>query len=293
VTGSGLSCSAHEGPTTITPSSSDRSHPRAAIRDQRQRHARTRYISTPTAEKYKKGRIEVTQRPRPARNIFAAVYFAGAVFAAYINENAGEKKLYEGGLVRAHDARPESLQVLARKADDRRDECASRNAGLSCAVTSLSRRPRVGATSSPRHEGVFGTCAWRLACGDGSSNRCNLRGIASARPRDGRWPVEGAVRPAHPTLEGLKWAKSPGGRRKGKVRSSLAGIETGERHLRRAALAGRTRQFKLRQISRNLRAAIMANGPETGRGAGEGVLLLRPEPGQQRDARSCASPAPR
>src|SRR5258705_1549874 len=71
-----------------------------------------RYISTADAEKYKKEGLKVTQRPTGA-HIFAAAYFAEEV-RRYINENYGEKKLYEGGLSVRTTLDPK-MQVLARK----------------------------------------------------------------------------------------------------------------------------------------------------------------------------------
>src|SRR3977135_3297600 len=77
-----------------------------------ERMAEDRYISTADAEKYKKEGLRVTQRPTGA-HIFAAEYFAEEV-RRYINENYGEKKLYEGGLSVRTTLDPK-LQVLARK----------------------------------------------------------------------------------------------------------------------------------------------------------------------------------
>jgi len=70
------------------------------------------YNETADAEKYKKEGLKVTQRPTGA-HIFAAEYFAEEV-RRYINENYGEKKLYEGGLSVRTTLDPK-LQVLARK----------------------------------------------------------------------------------------------------------------------------------------------------------------------------------
>src|SRR4029453_2651712 len=64
------------------------------------------------AEKFKKEGLKVTPRPTGA-HIFAAEYFAEEG-RRYINENYGEKKLYEGGLSVRMTLDPK-LQVLARK----------------------------------------------------------------------------------------------------------------------------------------------------------------------------------
>src|SRR5262245_22209063 len=60
------------------------------------RMAEDRYLTAAEAETAKKEPLKVTQRPTGA-HIFAAEYFAEEV-RRYINENYGEKKLYEGGL---------------------------------------------------------------------------------------------------------------------------------------------------------------------------------------------------
>src|SRR5258706_12684704 len=71
-----------------------------------------RHISVADGEKAKKEPLNVTQRPTGA-HIFAAEYFAEEV-RRYINENYGEKKLYEGGLSVRTTLDPK-LKVLARK----------------------------------------------------------------------------------------------------------------------------------------------------------------------------------
>src|SRR5205085_6580097 len=71
-----------------------------------------RYITPQEAERAKKDPLKVTQRPTGA-HIFAAEYFAEEV-RRYINENYGEKKLYEGGLSVRTTLDPK-MQVLARK----------------------------------------------------------------------------------------------------------------------------------------------------------------------------------
>src|SRR5882672_2208797 len=71
-----------------------------------------RYITAQDAEKAKKDPLKVTSRPTGA-HIFAAEYFAEEV-RRYINDNYGEKKLYEGGLSVRTTLDPK-MQVLARK----------------------------------------------------------------------------------------------------------------------------------------------------------------------------------
>src|SRR5207237_3683752 len=71
-----------------------------------------RYITAAEAEAAKKEPLKVTQRPTGA-HIFAAEYFAEEV-RRYVNDNYGEKKLYEGGLSVRTTLDPK-MQVLARK----------------------------------------------------------------------------------------------------------------------------------------------------------------------------------
>src|SRR5205823_3183022 len=71
-----------------------------------------RYITAQEAERAKRDPLRVTQRPSGAHS-FAAEYFAEEV-RRYINENYGEKKLYEGGLSVRTTLDPK-LQVQARK----------------------------------------------------------------------------------------------------------------------------------------------------------------------------------
>ena len=71
-----------------------------------------RYITAQEGDAAKKSPLQVTTRPTGA-HIFAAEYFAEEV-RRYINDNFGEKKLYEGGLSVRTTLDPK-MQVLARK----------------------------------------------------------------------------------------------------------------------------------------------------------------------------------
>src|SRR5438874_8761920 len=71
-----------------------------------------RYLTPQQTEAAKKEPLKVIQRPTGAR-IFAAEYFAEEV-RRYVNDNYGEKKLYEGGLSVRTTLDPKT-QVLARK----------------------------------------------------------------------------------------------------------------------------------------------------------------------------------
>src|SRR5207249_4285347 len=71
-----------------------------------------RYLTAQEGDKAKKDPLKVIQRPSGA-HIFAAEYFAEEV-RRYVNDNYGEKKLYEGGLSVRTTLDPK-MQVLARK----------------------------------------------------------------------------------------------------------------------------------------------------------------------------------
>jgi len=77
-----------------------------------ERMVEDRYLTAQDADKAKKDPLKVTQRPTGA-HIFAAEYFAEEV-RRYVNDNYGEKKLYEGGLSVRTTLDPK-MQVLARK----------------------------------------------------------------------------------------------------------------------------------------------------------------------------------
>ena len=134
------------------------------------------YITPQEAEKAKKDPLKVTPRPTGA-HIFAAEYFAEEV-RRYINDNYGEKKLYEGGLSVRTTLDPK-LQVLARKAliDGlvRFDETQ----GYRGPVTKLDIGGRVG-RQARRGQGAVRRRA--LAAGGGAGGRATSRRASACSP---------------------------------------------------------------------------------------------------------------
>src|SRR5712671_1792114 len=223
-----------------------------------ERMAEDRYISTADAEKYKKEGLKVTQRPTGA-HIFAAEYFAEEV-RRYINENYGEKKLYEGGLSVRTTLDPK-LQVLARKQliDGlvRFDETQ----GYRGAVTKLEPAGEWG--SKLAEVKAFSDVApWRLAVVLEATDQSARIGFQPAREPGGGLSKERET--GILTLEGVKWAKPTWGAMKGKVPVKISQVlETGD-VIYVEPLAGKDGQFKLRQIT-EISGAIVAMDPQTGR----------------------------
>jgi penicillin-binding protein 1A len=223
-----------------------------------ERMAEDRYISTADAEKYKKEGLKVTQRPTGA-HIFAAEYFAEEV-RRYINENYGEKKLYEGGLSVRTTLDPK-LQVLARKQliDGlvRFDETQ----GYRGPVTKLEPAGEWG--SKLAEVKAFSDVApWRLAVVLEATDQSARIGFQPAREPGGGLSKERET--GILTLEGVKWAKPTWGAMKGKVPVKVSQVlETGD-VIYVEPLAGKDGQFKLRQIP-EISGAIVAMDPQTGR----------------------------
>ncbi len=223
-----------------------------------ERMAEDRYISTADSEKYKKEGLKVTQRPTGA-HIFAAEYFAEEV-RRYINENYGEKKLYEGGLSVRTTLDPK-LQVLARKqlVDGlvRFDETQ----GYRGAVTKLEPAGEWGSKLA-EVKALSDVAPWRLAVVLEATDQSARIGFQPAREAGGGLSKEretGIV-----TLEGVKWAKPTWGSTKGKVPVKVSQVlETGD-VIYVEPLAGKDGQFRLRQIP-EISGAIVAMDPQTGR----------------------------
>jgi len=223
-----------------------------------ERMAEDRYISTADAEKYKKEGLKVTQRPTGA-HIFAAEYFAEEV-RRYINENYGEKKLYEGGLSVRTTLDPK-LQVLARKQliDGlvRFDETQ----GYRGPVTKLEPAGEWG-SKLIEVKALSDVAPWRLAVVLEATDQSARIGFQPGREAGGGLSKErdtGIV-----TLEGVKWAKPTWGATKGKVPVKVSQVlETGD-VIYVEPLVGKDGQFKLRQIP-EISGAIVAMDPQTGR----------------------------
>jgi penicillin-binding protein 1A len=223
-----------------------------------ERMAEDRYISTADAEKYKKEGLKVTQRPTGA-HIFAAEYFAEEV-RRYINENYGEKKLYEGGLSVRTTLDPK-MQVLARKQliDGlvRFDETQ----GYRGAVTKLEPTGEWGSKLAET-KALSDVAPWRLAVVLEATDQSARIGFQPAREAGGGLSKERET--GILTLEGVKWAKPTWGAMKGKVPVKVSQVlETGD-VIYVEPLAGKDGQFKLRQLP-EISGAIVAMDPQTGR----------------------------
>src|SRR5215467_9547055 len=223
-----------------------------------ERMAEDRYISTAEAEKYKKEGLKVTQRPTGA-HIFAAEYFAEEV-RRYINENYGEKKLYEGGLSVRTTLDPK-LQLLARKQliDGlvRFDETQ----GYRGAVTKLEPAGEWGSKLA-EVKALSDVAPWRLAVVLEATDQSARIGFQPAREPGGGLSKERET--GILTLDGVKWAKPTWGPMRGKVPVKVSQVlETGD-VIYVEPLAGKDGQYKLRQIP-EISGAIVAMDAQTGR----------------------------
>src|SRR5438128_6198741 len=222
------------------------------------RMAEDRYISVADAEKYKKEGLKVTQRPTGA-HIFAAEYFAEEV-RRYINENYGEKKLYEGGLSVRTTLDPK-LQVQARKQliDGlvRFDETQ----GYRGAVTKLEPAGEWGSKLA-EVKALSDVAPWRLAVVLEATDQSARIGFQPAREPGGGLSKERET--GILTIDGVKWAKPIWGPMKGKVPVKVSQVlETGD-VIYVEPLAGKDGQFRLRQVP-EISGAIVAMDAQTGR----------------------------
>jgi penicillin-binding protein 1A len=222
------------------------------------RMAEDRYIATADAEKYKKEGLKVTQRPTGA-HIFAAEYFAEEV-RRYINENYGEKKLYEGGLSVRTTLDPK-LQLLARKQLIEGLVRFDETQGYRGPVTKLEPAGEWGSKLA-EVKALSDVAPWRLAVVLEATDQSARIGFQPAREAGGGLSKERET--GILTLEGVKWAKPTWGAMKGKVPVKVSQVlETGD-VVYVEPLAGKDGQFKLRQIP-EISGAIVAMDPQTGR----------------------------
>jgi penicillin-binding protein 1A len=222
------------------------------------RMAEDHYIPVADAEKYKKEGLKVTQRPTGA-HIFAAEYFAEEV-RRYINENYGEKKLYEGGLSVRTTLDPK-LQVQARKQliDGlvRFDETQ----GYRGPVTKLEPAGEWGSKLA-EVKALSDVAPWRMAVVLEATDQSARIGFQPAREPGGGLSKERET--GILTLDGVKWAKPTWGPMKGKVPVKVSQVlETGD-VIYVEPLAGKDGQYKLRQIP-EISGAIVAMDAQTGR----------------------------
>jgi penicillin-binding protein 1A len=222
------------------------------------RMAEDRYISVADAEKYKKEGLKVTPRPTGA-HIFAAEYFAEEV-RRYINENYGEKKLYEGGLSVRTTLDPK-LQVLARKQLIEGLVRFDETQGYRGPVTKLEPAGEWGSKLA-EVKALSDVAPWRLAVVLEATDQSARIGFQPAREPGGGLSRErdtGIL-----TLDGVKWAKPIWGPMKGKVPIKVSQVlETGD-VIYVEPLAGKDNQFRLRQVP-EISGAIVAMDAQTGR----------------------------
>src|ERR1700704_2802577 len=217
-----------------------------------------RYLPAADGEKAKKEPLKVTQRPTGA-HIFAAEYFAEEV-RRYINENYGEKKLYEGGLSVRTTLDPK-LQVLARKVLVDGFVNFDEQQGYRGPVNKLDMTTEWGGKLADI-KALSDIGPWRLAVvlevEDGSA-RIGLQpgrdpGGAVSKER------EAGVLP----LEGMKWAKPNSGPSKGRTPTKVSQLFAVGDVIYVEPLAGKEGQFRLRQVP-EVSGAIVAMDPQTGR----------------------------
>jgi len=217
-----------------------------------------RYITPQQAEVAKKDAFTVTQRPTGAR-IFAAEYFAEEV-RRYVNDNYGEKKLYEGGLSVRTTLDPK-MQVLARKmlVDGlvRFDETQ----GYRGPAVKIDPVGDWGAKLA-EVKSFSDLAPWRMAVVVETSDQS-----ARISFQPGRAPGGGIARERETgivPLDGVKWAKPTYGPLKGKTPTKVSQILEAGDVVYFEPIAGQNGVFKLRQVP-EIGGAIVAMEPQTGR----------------------------
>jgi penicillin-binding protein 1A len=216
------------------------------------------YITAQEAELAKKDPLKVTQRPTGAR-IFAAEYFAEEV-RRYVNDNYGEKKLYEGGLSVRTTLDPK-MQVLARNVlvDGlaRFDETQGYRGPVAKIDIAGDWGPKLADIKS-----LSDVAPWRMAVVLETGDQSARVGFQPARDPGGGFIKEretGIV-----PLDGVKWAKLTSGPMKGKVPTKVSQIVGPGDVVYVEPIAGRDGTFRLRQVP-EISGAIVAMDPQTGR----------------------------
>jgi penicillin-binding protein 1A len=216
------------------------------------------YITAQEAEAAKKDPLKVTQRPTGAR-IFAAEYFAEEV-RRYINDNYGEKKLYEGGLSVRTTLDPK-MQVLARKVLTDGLVRFDETQGYRGPVAKLDLVGDWGAKLA-EVKSLSDVAPWRLAVVLETGDQSARIGFQPGREPGGGLAKEretGIV-----PLDGIKWAKPASGPMKGKVPTKVSQtLERGD-VVYVEPTAGPAGTFRLRQAP-EISGAIVAMEPQTGR----------------------------
>jgi penicillin-binding protein 1A len=223
-----------------------------------ERMVEDRYLTAQDAEKARKDPLKVTQRPTGA-HIFAAEYFAEEV-RRYVNDNYGEKKLYEGGLSVRTTLDPK-MQVLARKMLTEGLVRFDETQGYRGAVTRVEMVGDWGAKLA-EVKALGDVAPWRMAVvlevGDQS---------ARVGFQPGREPGGGVSKERETgivPLDGVKWAKPTWGPIKGKVPTKVSQVVEAGDVVYVEPLAGKDGQFKLRQLP-EISGAIVAMDAQTGR----------------------------
>src|SRR5438093_5427790 len=222
------------------------------------RMAEDHYISAQEADKGKKEPLKITLRPTGA-HIFAAEYFAEEV-RRYIYDNFTEKKLYEGGLSVRTTLDPK-MQVLARKVLVDGFVNFDEQQGYRGAVQKLDPAGDWGIKLADV-KALSDIGVWRLAIvleADDASARIGLQpgrepgGVLSKQRETGTIALEGA-----------KWAKPTSGPTRGKAPTKVSQVLAAGDVVYVEPLAGKDRQFRLRQVP-EVSGAIVAMDPQTGR----------------------------
>src|SRR5882757_4706614 len=218
-----------------------------------------RYITAQDAEKAKKDPLKVTSRPTGA-HIFAAEYFAEEV-RRYINDNYGEKKLYEGGLSLRTTLDPK-MQVLARKMLNEGLVRFDETQGYRGAVTKIELAGADWGVKLADVKALSDIAPWRMAVVLEVNDQSARIGLQPAREPGGALSKERetGILP----LDGAKWAKPTWGPMKGKVPTKVSQVMEPGEVVYVEPLAGKDGQFKLRQLP-EISGALVAMDPQTGR----------------------------
>jgi penicillin-binding protein 1A len=217
-----------------------------------------RYITPQQAEVAKTDPFKVTQRPTGAR-IFAAEYFAEEV-RRYVNDNYGEKKLYEGGLSVRTTLDPK-MQVLARKVLVDGLARFDETQGYRGPVAKVDPVGDWGAKLA-EVKSLSDLAPWRMAVVVETSDQSARIGFQPGRDPGGGTAKEretGIV-----PLDGVKWAKPTYGSLKGKTPTKVSQILEAGDVVYVEPIAGQNGMFKLRQVP-EISGAIVAMEPQTGR----------------------------
>lgn len=217
-----------------------------------------KYLTAADGDKAKKEPLKVTQRPTGA-HIFAAEYFAEEV-RRYINDNYGEKKLYEGGLSVRTTLDPK-MQELARKTLNDGLVKFDEQQGYRGPVTKIEMTGDWGVKLS-EVKALSDVAPWRVAVVLEVTDQQVRIGFQPGREPGGALSKEretGVI-----PLDGAKWAKPTFGPIRGKVPTKMSQVVEAGEVVYVEPVAGKDGQFRLRQLP-EISGAIVAMDPQTGR----------------------------